>query len=130
MSIFKSSELVSWNPVLSASGLMTIAAQTNEFCICHILDSIGTFRFRFIFTTAGIADLSIYIPPPAGITFKNIGNNDLFVATMADGGGGDVARGGIDVTNNRFFINKFNNVPWGIGANKIIIGQGTFIADT
>lgn len=108
----------------SAGGSMTFTTVTTELAQWNAMGLGLFFEHRANGTTGGSGDPSIYatlpIPPAEAV-------NGLFVVTVADTVG-DVGRGVINVasTTPRVQYSKIANANWGIGASRIVIGEGFY----
>lgn len=117
---------IPWTPTGSTFGLMGTTITTINYATAYKIGSLCFFDVRCTITTTGVGDIIACITPPLNIFNYGAGANPAFVATVADGAAADVGRGTLEATSQQIRFVKLNNIPWTIGAGRLIVGQGFY----
>lgn len=115
----------SWTPTLTASGAMTVSAQSTKEAVYFSTGNHVFFRFGATFTLGGTQDLNVYIPLPTAAIAYGAGTNYICTASQ---NGSPVTNEGIwtiDATP-RIIVGTAAGANWTLGANAKIMIQGWY----
>ena len=120
-----------FTPALSASGSMTISAESGLVGRYSVIGKLCFVGVRAIFTTGGTASTAIYINTPIS-PHADISNDYTafqFAARMVDGGSANIAMGGmLDAGGGvyKLAVQKYDLSNWGLGTTRQIRISGFY----